>query len=182
MTRVAHLQPYLSEEELKNRYRRATNPVSARRWQLLWLIAQKKTIKEASALVGINYDYAREIVKSYNQKGEKWIIQKQSIIRKSPNHTLLNGEQLEELRVILKEAAPDEGVWTGPKVAEWIAQRTGKEKVWKQRGWDYLKKCNYSPKTPRPRHQKGNKIEQEEFKKNSLSELENFKKVIQIAK
>ena len=35
----------------------------------------------------------------------------------------------------------------------------------KQRGWDYLKKCGYSPQRPRPRHKKGDKIEQEELKK-----------------
>ena len=39
MTRVAHLEPYLSSFELKNRYREATHPVEGRRWQLLWLIS-----------------------------------------------------------------------------------------------------------------------------------------------
>ncbi|MDC0835049.1 winged helix-turn-helix domain-containing protein [Geitlerinema sp. CS-897] len=29
------------------------------------------------------------------------------------------------------------------------------EKVWKQRGWDYLKKCGYSWQRPRPKHKKG---------------------------
>ena len=37
MTRKAHLEPYLSVTELKHRYRSATNPIEARRWQLLWL-------------------------------------------------------------------------------------------------------------------------------------------------
>ena len=35
----------------------------------------------------------------------------------------------------------DGGIWTGVKVARWIEQETGIEKVWNQRGWDYLKKC-----------------------------------------
>lgn len=39
MTRIAHLEPYLSAAELKKRYREATNPIEARRWHLLWLIA-----------------------------------------------------------------------------------------------------------------------------------------------
>lgn len=150
----------MSEKELKNRYWQATNPVEARRWQLLWLISQKKTILEASIIIGINYDYAREIVKSYNQQGSEAIIKKQPARKKRPKHELLNVEELEELQLSLKGESPDKGIWTGPKVAEWIARKTGREKVWKQRGWDYLKQCRYSPQKPRPQHQKGNKIEQ----------------------
>ncbi|MDY6784524.1 MAG: winged helix-turn-helix domain-containing protein [Cyanobacteriota bacterium] len=41
---------------------------------------------------------------------------------------------------------------------------TGLEKVWEQRGWDYLKKGKYSWQKPRPKHRKGDPIEQEEFK------------------
>ena len=36
--------------------------------------------------------------------------------------------------------APDGGDWTGPKVARWIAEKTGSAHVWPQRGWDYLKR------------------------------------------
>ncbi|NEO61257.1 MAG: winged helix-turn-helix domain-containing protein [Moorea sp. SIO4G2] len=35
-----------------------------------------------------------------------------------------------------------------------------------KRGWDYLKKLKFSWQSPRPKHRKGNKIEQEEFIKN----------------
>lgn len=34
MTIIAHLEPYLSAAQLKYRYREATNPIEARRWQL----------------------------------------------------------------------------------------------------------------------------------------------------
>jgi len=170
MTRIAHLEPYLSESELKQRYREATNPIEARRWQLLWLIARSKTIKEAATVIGINYDYARAIVKSYNQQGETGVLQKKQPPKKRPSHALLNAEQLQELRLSLKGESPDRGIWSGPKVALWIAQKIGREQVGKQRGWEYLKKCGYSPQRPRPRHKKGDKIEQEKFKKNSPTE------------
>jgi transposase len=170
MTRVAHLEPYLSAAQLKHNYREATHPIEARRWQLLWLIALSLTIKEAAAVVGINYDYARAIVKSYNQQGETAIHLKKQPPKKRPSHALLNTEQLEELRLSLKGESPDRGIWSGPKVALWIAQKIGRKQVGKQRGWEYLKKCGYSPQRPRPQHKKGDKIEQEEFKKNSPTE------------
>ncbi|WP_366511461.1 winged helix-turn-helix domain-containing protein, partial [Moorena sp. SIO4A1] len=35
-----------------------------------------------------------------------------------------------------------------------------------KRGWDYLKKLRFSWQSPRPKHRKGNKIDQDEFIKN----------------
>jgi hypothetical protein len=69
--------------------------------------------------------------------------------------------------MISKENRRIEAEASGPKVALWLAQKTGREQVGKLLGWEYLKKCSYSPQRPRPQHRKGDKIEQEEFKKNS---------------
>ncbi|PPT07078.1 Mobile element protein [Geitlerinema sp. FC II] len=72
---------------------------------------------------------------------------------------------MNKLKEALKGKPSDGGQWTGPKVARWIEKETGREKVWNQRGWDYLKKCDYSWQRPRPKHKKGNKEEQEQFNK-----------------
>jgi hypothetical protein len=66
----------------------------------------------------------------------------------------------------LKSRPEDGGIWTGPKVARWIEKETGREKVWNQRGWDYLKKLKYSWQSPRPKHKKGCEEKQREFKEN----------------
>ncbi|WOD37036.1 winged helix-turn-helix domain-containing protein [Nodosilinea sp. E11] len=58
----------------------------------------------------------------------------------------------------------DDGVWSGPKVAQVIAEVTGVPKVWPQRGWDYLKRLEQSLQVPRPRHRKGDPEAQEAFK------------------
>lgn len=168
MTRITSLKPHFTDSELKERYWRATSPIEARRWHLLWLVSQKKTIKQAAKIIGFNYDYAKDIIKFYNQQGEPGIVNKLKQEKKRPSHAILNKQELEELREALKKEPQDQGIWTGPKVANWIAQKTGKEKIWPQRGWDYLKKCRYSPQKPRPSHKKGDKIEQEELKKNSI--------------
>ena len=60
-------------------------------------------------------------------------------------------------------------MWSGPKVARWIAQRTGAEKVHVQRGWEYLRKARYSPQqVRRPSSSRGaDGEEREAFKKTS---------------
>jgi transposase len=166
MVKKVHLHPYLTNSQLKSRYLDSSDRVESRRWHLLWLVSQQWTIQQASQAVGMNYDYAKDIVKAYNQQGEKAIANRRRQRTALPSHALLNREQLEELRSSLKQAPEDKGIWTGPKVADWIAKKTGREKVWPQRGWDYLKKCNYSPQRPRPHHAKADQVAQQEFKKN----------------
>ena len=48
-------------------------------------------------------------------------------------------------------------------MARWIEKATGIEKVWNQRGWDYLEKSKYSWQKPRPKHKKGDHYAQENF-------------------
>jgi transposase len=168
MVKKAHLQPHLTSAQLKSRYLYSCDRVESRRWHLLWLVSKSWTIQQAAQAVGLNYDYAKDIVKGYNQQGEQAIANRRHQRREPPSHALLNREQLEQLRYCLKQPPEDKGIWTGPKVAEWIAKKTGREKVWSQRGWDYLKKCRYSPQRPRPGHVKADPEAQQEFKKNYM--------------
>jgi transposase len=133
------LSPHLSLEELKTRYRQATEPVEARRWHLLMLIAQDWTIKQAAEIMGFNYDYAKEIIRRYNQGGPQTIAKRNTKPLCSPR-SLLTLEQQQELQKVLQGPPPDGGEWSGPKVARWIAEKTGRAHVWSQRGWDYLKR------------------------------------------
>ncbi len=71
MTRKAHLEPHLSNDELKSRYLLSKDPVEARRYHLLWLVSENWSIKQAAEIISYNYDYAKEIVKKYNAEGEK---------------------------------------------------------------------------------------------------------------
>lgn len=169
MPRKVHLVKHHSSEELKKRYLKSKDLVESRRWHLLWKISLGWTIKNSALAIGLNYDYAQEIVRKYNNLGEKALKnghknpKKKSRVKK----TLLTSQQIQKLKQELESRrSPEDGIWTGPKVARWIEQETGIEKVWNQRGWDYLKKCRYSWQTPRPQHSKGDKLEQEIFKAN----------------
>lgn len=168
MPKKAYLASHLSSKELKKRYQKSKNPIESRRWHLLWKIAQGWTIKNSAIAVGISYGYAQTIVRNYNQHGVSGIKVKS---RKEAEHTggkvaLLSSEQFQKLTQALESKPSDGGIWTGVKVARWIEKETGKERVANQRGWDYLKKCDYSWQRPRRKHSKGDPIEQNIFKQN----------------
>src|SRR4028119_1683570 len=163
MPKKVHLEAHLSAQQLKQGYRDASDRVESRRWHLLWMVATGWTLKLAAIAIGINYDYAKEILHNYNKQGVAAISNRRKTLRRNSSSALLNAEALSKLRRALKSRPADGGIWTGPKVARWIAQETGREKVWAQRGWDYLKRLKYSPQRPRPKHYKGDEQEQEAF-------------------
>jgi transposase len=137
----AELKSHLSIDQLKSQYRQAKDIAEARRWQLLHLVAQNWTIKQAAQAVDLNYDYAKEIIRRYNQQGPDGIKARNQRRQISPR-ALLSVEQQQELQEMLLQPAPDGGDWSGPKVAQWIAEKTGRSHVWPQRGWDYLRRLS----------------------------------------
>lgn len=168
MPKKAYLAPHFSSNELKQKYRNSKDLVESRRWHLLWKVSLGWTVKNSAIVVGYSYPYAKSILNRYNQNGAAGV---ENHKNKTSKHArgkkrLLSEQQLEKLTRAIEKKPPDGGIWTGTKVARWIEKETGVEKVWNQRGWDYLKKCSYSWQRPRPAHKKANKVEQEIFKAN----------------
>jgi len=167
MPRNLYLEPHFSTDELKAHYRASHDPVESRRWHLLWLVCEQTTLTHAAQVVGLNYDYAREIVREYNCNGANGVRNRRKDKRPQQSRSLLNQDQCAQLSARLQTPPADGGLWNGPKVAQVIAQMTGVEKVWPQRGWDYLKRLEQSLQVPRPRHRKGELEAQTAFKKTS---------------
>lgn len=169
MGRTITLKQHLSSEELKARYQSSHDPIESRRWHLLWLVSQQWYLLDAAESVGVSYSYARKVVYAYNQDGVETITNRRRG-RQMTRRALLSAAQQEELDQALQSPAADGGLWSGPKVAQWIAQKTGREQVHPQRGWDYLKRLNYSGQCPRPRHANADEDAQAAFKKTCRSE------------
>lgn len=170
MPRKLHLEPHFSVSELKTRYRESQDPIETRRWHLIWLVADQQSLSAAAAAVGLNYDYARDIVRAYNTQGALGVRNRLKASRPGRHSTaLLSQGQCEALRQRLQTPPDDGGIWSGPKVAREIARMSGRKHIWPQRGWEYLKALGYSCQQPRPRHVKGDPTEQAAFKKNCLS-------------
>ena len=77
---------------------------------------------------------------------------------------LLDAAGQRELDEALRGEAPDGGLWSGPKVAAWIADQLGRA-VSERVGWIYLRKVDYRPKVPRPAHAEADPQEQAAFPK-----------------
>ena len=127
-------EAHFSSAELKTRYLSTLDKVERRRWHLLWLVSEQWTIKQAAKAVGINYDYALEIVKTYNKQGDEAVRNRHKGRKPNREKALLDETQLAQLRECLKKPPADQGIWTGPKVAQWIAQKTRREKIWPNEG------------------------------------------------
>ena len=143
MTRTITLANHLTDGELKARYQNSTDPVESQRWHLLGLVSQQWYLLDAAQSIGVSYSYARKVVYADNKDGVKAIANGRRG-RSMVSRALLNAQQQAELDEALQSPPPDGGIWSGPKVAQWIEQQTGREHVHPQRGWDDLQRLNYS--------------------------------------
>jgi transposase len=142
---------HLSVTELEQRYRQAHDPVERSHFQIVWLLAQGKTRPQVAEVTGYGVRWIGEIVRRYNQAGPDALGDGRHA--NPGGQPILSLEEQERLRTALTGAAPDGGLWTGPKVATWIEAETG-HRAYPQLGWLYLVRLGARLKRPRPQHAK----------------------------
>ena len=71
MPRYTTVVSHLSEAELEQHYRTVPDPVERRRYHLIWLVVRGYSLKAVAQVVGLNYDYAKDLLKAYNQGGQQ---------------------------------------------------------------------------------------------------------------
>ena len=159
-----------SEESarLEALYRKATDPVLRTHLLMAWRMSLGDSIREVAGTVGYSEKWVREIARRYESEGAEGLGDRRHTNPGAKERALLNEEGQAELREALQGGSPPPGggMWSGPKVARWIEEKTGAEKVHAQRGWEYLRKVGMSPQVPRPSNAKGaDASEREAFKK-----------------
>ena len=164
MPRKIILKDRLSVVELEQRYRQATDPVARSHFHILWLRAQGQTTEQVAHVTGYSPHWIRTLVRRYNDAGPDAMGDQRH--HNPGGQWLLSEEQKQQLDQTLQQPPEDGGLWTGPKVAAWMAKKTEKP-VSAQRGWDYLRLLDYTPQLPRPRHHKADAEAQADFKKNA---------------
>jgi transposase len=149
MTAIAS---HLSSAELKARYKSASDPVSKSHFHALWLLSMDCKTGEVAAILSFSQRWVQRLLKCYNAQGPDSLSDRRLGNGAAP--ALLTEEALASLKERLKTPPDDGGVWTGPKVARWLAKFHGRKSVHDQRGWDALVAIEYSIQSPRPRHPK----------------------------
>jgi transposase len=155
------LAPHLSVEELGQQYRRTREPVERTRWQMLWLLAQGQQAQQVAAVTGYCAKWVGLVARQYNTTGPPGVPKRRS---QRVGQRLLSPELAAELAQALTGPGPDGGLWTGPKVAQWMAERLDRP-VRPQRGWEALRRLGYTPQRPRPHHQQADAAAQAAFPK-----------------
>jgi transposase len=161
-----------SEESESSRlealYRKATDPVLRTHLLMVWRMSLGDPIREVARMVGYSEKWTKEIARRYEYEGGvEGLGDRRHGNPGAKERALLDEEgQVRLQEALLKEAPPGGGMWSGPKVARWIEQEVGIEKVHDQRGWEYLRKVGMSPQVPRPSNaQRADSDEREAFKK-----------------
>ena len=164
MPRTLSLTEHFAEDELYERYRHTKDSVERTHWQIIWLRQRGKTTAEIKEATGSSAYWIRTLIHRYNDEGADGLKDRRREHRGAP--PMLSQEQQAQLEGLLEdERAPDGGPWTGPKIARWIEEKTGRACVHDQRGWDYLMRLGFSAQTPRPRHAEADRAAQAAFKK-----------------
>jgi transposase len=165
MARRLRLPPHLSLTELEHRYRRATNPVARSQWQILWLLSSGRPTAEVARVTRYSVNWVREIARRYREDGPAGIGDRRHT---NPGAApLLNQEQQEQLRTVLRGPAPNGDLWTCRQVASWMSQTLGRP-VSQQRGWEWMRRLGFTPQRPRPRETRADPAAQAAFKKGGL--------------
>jgi transposase len=164
MARRIELKNHLTTEELKRRYRACQKAQEKGRWRALLLISTGIVAAEAARRVGRSSSWVTKLVTRYNRDGAD-AVKRQSSERKHGPRPRVDAALANQLDQALRSSAPDGGLWTGPKVAAWIAEKSGRE-VHHTTAWRAMHRLGFSLQTPRPQNKRRATAEEQlEFKK-----------------
>jgi transposase len=162
----SRIRPHLTLAALRAGMQACRDAATARRWQVVLLRAMGETAARTATVTGLGPRSVERITARYNARGPDGLVDERSRDGRG-RAPLLTPAQRAALRTALAGPAPGGGLWTAPKVARWIAQQTGRDFVWAQRGWDYLDALGFTLQRPRRTHAGADAAAQAAFKKSA---------------
>ena len=151
------IKSHLSTAELEGRYETAPDPIAKSHFHALWLLSKGLEIDEVAELLSFSTRWVYQLIKRYNDGGPERLGDQR--VNNGTEPTIVTPEALATLKQRIKTPPDDGGLWTGPKVARWLAQFHAIKSVHDQRGWDALVAIEYSIQKPRPRHPEAATVE-----------------------
>ena len=168
MSKERDSQEETESKRLEGLYRKASDPVLRTHLFMVWRMSQADSIGEVAEMVGYSKKWTTEIARRYASGGVEALGDRRHTNPGAKERALLDETGEAELLEALQGRTPASlggGMWSGPKVARWIEERNGLERVHVQRGFEYLRKLRYSPQVPRPENASADASEKEAFKK-----------------
>lgn len=144
------LTPHLSSIELESEYEASADAVAKSHFHALWLVSEGYAVAEVARLLSFSARWVHTLIKRYNEKGPAALADLRGGNGARPR--ILTPEALAALKERIMSPPDDGGLWTGPKIARWLAAFHKLKLVHDQRGWDALVAIGYSIQKPRPRH------------------------------
>jgi len=132
-------------------YRACRNPTEKARWHAIWLLLRTdppRTPAQVAEVVGVSVVSVRAALRRWNERGPRGLADRRASNRGRPK---LSDGQRAELFAALKRRPADGGLWSGPKVARYAADRWG-VRVRPETGWRWLRGLGFTLQVPRPAH------------------------------
>lgn len=154
------LKKHHTLEELQKFCKDSKDEAQKTRLRAIINIKKGKTRGEVIESFGINRDTATRWVKTYNEKGVAGLAT--NLGGRPEGNPKWDTDIFKELG---KEIDAKKGYWSVPKMQRWILKEK-KENIPEQTIWYHMHMLeNYTYKSARPHPMKGNKEQQESFKK-----------------
>jgi transposase len=162
---ILAVSPKWSPAELRARFAQCTDVGEKLRCQAVMLEKEGRPAREIASICGRNEDWVRRTVRKFNEHGADALADGR---RRNGRAPMLDEQGQEALRDAIEGPAPDGGLWTSQKVADWISARL-EVPVDEHTGWAYLRRLGFSRQTPRPKHPDADPEAQEAFKKGGFA-------------
>lgn len=166
MARTLKLPARRPVDDLERRYRRARDPVARSHRQIVWQLAAGTPTAEVARAAGYSVARVREAAKRSREGGPDALGDRRHANPGAP--PLLSPEQPARRREALGGPAGDGGLWTGRKVAAWMAAGLGRS-VGEQRGWERPRRLGFTPQRPRPAETRADPAARAAFTKGGLA-------------
>jgi transposase len=109
MDNESHSEESLSPQQLKDRYRRARDPVLRAHLHIIWQLSLGKPLSEVSELAGYSTKWVKEISRRYEERGVEGLGDRRHTNPGAAKRALLSKKQQRELKQALLEPPPEGG-------------------------------------------------------------------------
>ncbi len=162
MAFILRVSPKLTQSRIEERFKACNDGREKLRWQAVMLKRAGRSSRDIAEICCRSEAWVRDTVRRFNELGTEGLLDGRA---GNGRERLLTAEQEAELSAAIQDESPDGGPWTGPKVAAWIAERTGAEDIDPSTGNNYIRRLGFSKQVPRPRHPDADEKAQDAFKK-----------------